>query len=98
MILFLIKVTDKLLDSLRLIPFFILILSYILMRLLFLYIIPDFTNFTNSISLLTMILSTIFSISLLFHLTNKFKTRTNMKLLKNYKEVNKDDSRRIIRK
>ena len=96
MILLLIKTTDEIPGHWKLVPYIVMPVSYILIRVLFFFFPADFTNST---SLLTMILSTILSVFILLkYKTNKFKTKTHMKSLKKRKiEDETDVSRRIIR-
>ena len=98
MILIMIGTTDKLPKSVSFIPYLILPLSYILVRLIFIFYLKEFQYIANSTSLLIMILSTILSILFLLKYTNKFKPSIQMKLLKNSKEGNTDGSKRVIRK
>ena len=76
-ILLLIRTTDLIEDRKRLIPYFILPFSYIMIRLLFFYFPIDYIN---TISLITMILATALVTYLLIRpKTNKFKTKLNIK-------------------
>ena len=87
LLLYLIKTTDKIPVFWKLIPFIILPVSYILLRLLFFYFPMDYSN---TISLLVMIFSTvIITYVLLYTKTNKFKFKFGIKLLK--KKI-KDDA------
>ena len=76
-ILLLIRETDKIEGGKKLIPFFVLPISYILMRLIFFYIpIP----YINTVSLITMILATALVTYLLIRpKTNKLKTKEDIK-------------------
>ena len=95
-VLLLIKNVDEIPGRLRYLPFFILPTSYILMRLLFSYFPIDFTN---SVSILTMILSCVLIIIILKFRTNKFKTKTKMKHLRGKDGEEKDErKRRFFRK
>ena len=76
-ILLLIRTTDLIEGRKRLIPYFILPFSYIMIRLLFFYFPIDYIN---TISLITMILVTALVTYLLIRpKTNKFKTKLNIK-------------------
>lgn len=87
LILYLIKTTDEIPGFLKVIPFVTLPVSYILLRLLFFYFPIDFTT---TISLLIMILSTfIVTYILLYTKTNKFKFKFGIKSLK---KKTKDES------
>ncbi|KYK20006.1 hypothetical protein AYK24_04330 [Thermoplasmatales archaeon SG8-52-4] len=80
LILYFIKTTDNIPGFWRVIPFVTLPFSYILIRLLFFFIQNDFTT---TISLIIMILSTvIITYILLYTKTNKFKFKLGIKLLK----------------
>jgi len=80
MILFLIKTTDEIPGRWKILPYVTMPVSYILIRLLFLYFQTDYTNI---ISLLVMILSTVLvTYFLLKYKTNKFKTKLDIKTLK----------------
>lgn len=91
MIIILIKITDEIPRHWRLIPYLVLPLSYILMRVLF-YFFP--IDYLLTISLLIMVLSTcVVTFFLLKYKTNKFKTITKMKSLRV-----EDEPKRIIKK
>ena len=95
-ILLLIKTTDEIPGYMRYIPYILMIVSYILARLVFFFFPVDFTN---SASLLIMILSAILSAFLLpKYKTRKFKNKTDIKSLKKLAEVEVDVPRRLIRK
>jgi len=90
-LLFLIKITDELPDGWRLLPYLTIPISYVLARTIFFFFPNDFSN---SISLLVMIFSTVaVTFLLLYYKTNKFKTKTKMKQMKV-----EDGPRRIIKK
>jgi len=95
-ILLLVRTTDEIPGYWKFVPYIVVLVSYVLMRLVF-YFLP--ADFTNSISLLVMTLSTILSVVLLLkYKTNKFKTKTSMKSLRKRKiEDETDVPRRIIR-
>lgn len=95
-ILFLIRTTDEIPGYWKFIPYVVILVSYVVMRLVFFFFPADFTN---SASLLAMILSTILSVILLLkYKTNKFKTKTPMKSLRKVKTEDETDvPRRIIR-
>jgi hypothetical protein len=84
MILLLIKTTDEIPGRWKVFPYATMPVSYIVARLVFFYI-P--TDFTNIVSILVMILSTVMVTYLLLkYKTNKFKTKTDMKQLKKIKD------------
>ena len=90
LLLYLIKTTDKIPGFWKLIPFIILPVSYLLLRLLFFYF-P--MNSSNTVSLLVMILSTvILTYVLLYTKTNKFKFKLGIKSLK--KKIKDDTNER----
>jgi hypothetical protein len=77
MILFLIKTTDIIPSLWRFIPYLTIPISYISLRVVFLFY-P--INFLKSVSLLATMFSTVLvTLLLLKYNTNKFKTKTNMK-------------------
>lgn len=83
MILLLIKTTDEITGLWKILPYIVLIGSYILMRLIFFYIPADFTN---SVSLLVMIISTLLvTYFLLGRKTNRFKSKADIKIFKKKK-------------
>ena len=87
LIILLIKTTDEMPSFWNLMPYIIMPVSYILMRVLFHYF-P--TDFTNSGSLAVMIACTILvTFLILKYKTNKFKTKKKMKL---FKKKNKGES------
>lgn len=85
-LLFLIKITDELPGYWRFLPYITIPFTYFLMRLLFLYFPTEFTN-TASI-LVTIIFTILVTLLLLRYKTNKFKTRTHIKL---FKKKDKDE-------
>jgi len=90
MIILLIKTTDEITGFWKILPYITMIGSYVLMRLIFFYI-P--TDFTNSVSLLMMIISTILvAYFLLDHKTNKFKSKADIKIFKKKKKGESDGS------
>ena len=95
-ILLLIRTTDEIRSYWKFIPYVVILVSYVVMRVVFFFFPADFTN---SASLLAMILSTILSVILLLkYKTNKFKTKTSMKSLRKVKTEDETDvPRRIIR-
>jgi len=95
-ILLLIRTTDEICSYWKFIPYVVVLVSYVVMRLVFFFFPADFAN---SASLLVMILSTILSVILLLkYKTNKLKTKTSMKSLKKLKTEDETDvPRRIIR-
>ena len=95
-ILLLIRTTDEIPGYWKFIPYVVILVSYVVMRLVFFFFPADFTN---CVSLLVMILSTILSVILLLkYKTNKFKTKTPMKSLRKLKTEDETDvPRRIIR-
>lgn len=95
LLLLLIRTTDNLPALWKYLPYVILIISYILMRIIFFFF-PS--TFTYSISILMMIISTILSILIILKIkTNKFKTQTHMKKPKKIIDDGNDESRRIIK-
>ncbi|MFO7677137.1 MAG: hypothetical protein R6V50_01965 [Thermoplasmatota archaeon] len=91
LIILYIKTTDKIPSYWKFIPALILICSYILSRVIFLFF-P--TNADKTVSLLIMILSTsIIIVVLLYYKTNTFKTSPKMRQRKV-----EDGARRIIKK
>lgn len=95
MLLLLIKITDEIPGYWRLLPYMVMPVSYILMRLVFFFYPVDFSN---SVSLLVMILSTVLVVFLLLkYRTNKFKTKIDMKSLKKPAEDETDEPRRPVR-
>ena len=100
LILILIREVDKLKDGRKYIPYITIPCSYSIIRGFF-FIFPN--DYTYSLSLLVMILSTFVILLLLKKSikkdkTNKFKTGIDMKSLKKLNEGEIDGSRRIIRK
>ena len=95
-ILLLIRTTDEIRSYWKFIPYIVVLVSYVVMRLVFFFFPADFAN---SASLLVMILSTILSVILLLkYKTNKLKTKTSMKSLRKVKTEDETDvPRRIIR-
>jgi hypothetical protein len=94
LIIILIKTTDEIPRFWSMFPYITMPLSYILMRAVFFYVASDF-DFINSISLLVMIISTIFVIIILLKFkTQKFKSKTTMRKLKKKKD-DSNESRRI---
>ena len=94
-ILFLIKTTDEIPGKWKFLPYIIMPFSYVLIRVLFLYIPP--AEYTNILSLFVMILSVIFiTFLLLKYKTNKFKTKLNIKLFKKKTKGEKDGRRRDV--
>ena len=92
-IILLIKITDELPSPWRYIPYLCIPTSYVLMRVVFIYI---FVDFAKKGSLIIMILSTVVIIFLLLKFkTNKFKTKTGMKLLKKKLWKYKNTCRRV---
>jgi hypothetical protein len=90
-IVFYIKTTDKLPDMWKIVPFIVLLTSYIVFRIIFLGV-PD--HIAKTSSLLLMIVCTIVTIVLLlYYKTNTFKTEIKMRKLKV-----EDGPRRIIKK
>jgi hypothetical protein len=91
LILLLIKTTDEITGRWRILPYMMIPVSYILMRALFFFIIPQ-AGFANSVSLVVMILSVVIVvITLLKYKTNKFKTEVDMKSLKKLTEDDSDE-------
>ena len=77
MLVLLIKTTDKIPGIWKLLPYITIIVSYITARIIF-YLYP--MDYSNTISLLTTICSTsLITVFLIKHKTNKFKTDTDMK-------------------
>ena len=96
LLILLIKTVDDLPGIWKVFPYLTLPFSYILIRLLFFYF-P--TDFTNSASLLVMILFTALVTFLLLKIkTNKFKTKRDIKLLKKKRKGEKDESRGTVEK
>ena len=78
MILLLIKSTDEIPDLWKFIPYITMPVSYILMRLVFLYF-P--TDYTNIVSLLVMMLFTaLITYLLLKYKADRFKTELDIKM------------------
>jgi hypothetical protein len=95
-ILLLIKTTDEIPGFWKFIPYITLPASYVIIRLVFFYY-P--TNYTNIISLLVMILSTIIiTYILLKSKTNKFKTELDIKTLEKKSKGENDEGRRTVEK
>jgi len=91
MILLLIKNTDEIPGFWKILPYITMPVSYILMRLLFIYF-P--TEYTNIVSILVMILSTMVVTYLLLRFkTNKFKTQLDIKSLKKKSKAETDEER-----
>jgi hypothetical protein len=90
-ILFLIKTTDDLPGFYRFIPFIVLPISYILIRIFFFYIKTDFTYFASIVFMITI--TFVITILLLKFKTNKFKTNIKMKLLRGKNETEKNGRR-----
>jgi len=89
LILFLIKTTDKIPGFWKLVPYIIMPISYILIRLLFYYF--QFEH-TNIVSLFVMALSAILVTYLLLRAkSDKFKTKRNIKLFKKKDKSEKDE-------
>jgi len=89
LIIVLIYSVDKLEGKIRFLPYVVIILSYVLMRVIFYYI---KTDFANSLSLLVMIISTaIITYILIGKQTNKFKTKKNIKSSKKSKPGENDE-------
>jgi len=83
LIILLIRVTDKIENRWSKLPYIIMPLTYVLMRIIF-YFFP--TNYSNSVSLFVMIFITIFiTMYLLKPKTNKFKSKRQIKLFKKKK-------------
>jgi len=94
LIILLIKTTDEIPGKWKFLPYLSMPISYILIRIVFLYF-P--TSFTNSVSLLFTILITILVTFLLLRSkTNKFKTKRDIKLFKKKSKGDKDESRRNV--
>ena len=84
MIILLIKTTDEIPSLWKFLPYLTIPISYILMRMVFLFFPMEFAK---SVSLLATILFTVLvTILLLKYKTNKFKTKTDMKQLKKVKD------------
>ena len=93
-LLLLIKITDELPDGWRLLPYLTIPISYVLARSIFFFFPNDFSN---GISLLVMICSTVAVVVLLLkRKTNKFKTKVDMKKLEKI-EDDKDEPRRLVK-
>jgi hypothetical protein len=93
-ILYLIKTTDEIPGRWKILPYISFPISYVLIRLVFLYF-P--TDYVNIISLFFMILFVILvTFLLLKYKTNKFKTRLNIKLRKKKTKGEKDGRRRDV--
>ena len=89
MILFLIKTTDEIPGSWKIMPYITIPVVYILMRLLFFYFPVDFTN---SVSLIVTILCTgLVTFLLLKYKADKFKTKIHIKLFKKKDKDEKDE-------
>jgi hypothetical protein len=94
-IIVLIRITDEIPSPWKYLPYLNIPVSYILMRIFFIYY---FVDFALKGSLLLMILSTILVVILLLRFkTNKFKTKTGMKQLKKV-EDGANESGRSTRK
>ena len=90
-LLFLIRISDDLPESMRWIPFIVLIVSYILLRSLF-YLVP--IPYLTSISLVGMLASTgSITVLLVYRFTNKFKTKKKMESKKARRERMDDGPR-----
>jgi hypothetical protein len=80
MILLLIKTTDEIPGKIKLLPYFTLLIFYVLMRMIFFYY--PIEN-SNMISLAVMVISTILITFLLLRFkTNKFKSKRDIKSFK----------------
>ncbi|UCF12340.1 MAG: hypothetical protein JSW06_09930 [Thermoplasmatales archaeon] len=91
MIILLIKTTDRMATYRKLLLYLTIPISYIFMRIVFFFFLVDFSK---SVSLLIMVLSTIVVLFLMLrYKTNKLKTIAKMKQLRV-----EDDSKRPIRK
>jgi len=89
-IILLIKNTDKLSRPWSVLPYLVIPVSYVIMRVLFFFYPVDFSN---SISLIVMILSTtLITFLLLKYKTNKFKTKKSIK--KAEEEDGKEEKRK----
>jgi hypothetical protein len=98
-IILLIKTTDEIPGVWRFLPYITLPVSYSIARGVFYLIQPTGEEFTTSVSLLIMILSTLSIVLLLLkYKTNKFKTKTDMKQLKKKTEGDEDEPRRDVGK
>ena len=89
MLLYLIKITDEIPGLWRFIPYLTLPISYVLIRLFFFYFPIDFIT---TISLIVMILTTVVvTFLLLYHKTNRFKSKLDIKLFKKKDKVETDE-------
>jgi hypothetical protein len=89
MLLLLIKIVDEIPGRWKVFPYATMPISYILARVLFFYIPIDFTN---TISILILILSTIIVTYIIFkRKSNRFKTERDIKMLKKKKRGEKDE-------
>jgi hypothetical protein len=89
LLLLLIKATDKIEGKRKYLPYITLPLSYILMRLLFVYI---QTEYDLSFSIVVMLLSTVFvTYYIKREKTNKFKSKLNIKLFKKEDDEEKNE-------
>jgi len=96
LIILFIMTTDKINSRKKFLPYFLMPISYILMRVLFYYF-P--TNYTNSASLFVMIFVTFFiTLYLLKPKTNKLKSKRDIKMFKKKKKGEDDDPGRTIKK
>ena len=94
-LLLLVRISDELPETVRWIPFLVLIISYVLLRVLF-YILP--IPYITSVSLVCMLLITIgITIFLFNRYTNKFKTKKKMKSKKTRQERMDDGPRRLVK-
>jgi hypothetical protein len=99
LIIILIKTTDEIPGFWRFLPYILLPISYSITRGIFYLLRPTGEEFTASISILVMILSTLSIIFLLLkYKTNKFKTKADMKQLKKKVKGDEDEPRRSVRK
>ncbi|MCK4347792.1 MAG: hypothetical protein KAW47_04165 [Thermoplasmatales archaeon] len=90
-IIILIKTTDEIPSPWKRLPYIVIPVSYLLMRILFFFY-P--LGFSKCISLLVMIISTVLVVFLLLkYRTNKFKTKIDIKSLMKLGERKKDESR-----
>ena len=90
-IIILVKTTDEIPSPWKRLPYIVIPVSYLLMRTLFFFY-P--LGFSNCISLLVMIISTVLVVFLLLkYQTNKFKTKIDIKSLMKLGERKKDGSR-----
>lgn len=95
-LIILIKTTDEIPGKLRFLPYITIPSSYIIIRIFFFYFPSDFTNI---LSLLIMILSTIIvTFLLLKYKTKKFNTKTDMKPLRGKDAKEKKGKRRVSKK